>query len=436
MNRFLTSCVLLISACTSSELLEGQPVAWLPPDIHLKLRGTLALSEAGELTLALAEPCRFRYVVRRSLHMLGEVTCDRDQLDRIPVVATTPWHRQVAAVWTDPAHLVFRVDWSNTGLDPLADDTDASVAQPWTISGIRWTPSTMQARRIAQLISKANRDDDFEVVSGGLVPDLEVTVPPLDHGALRAGGDSPLTVRIANVGPGTAYRVVVTTRSSLASLHRHHLDFGRIEPGATKTRQLRLHVPVSETSPDAMLVLVVTEGNGFSPHHVHRRLSIAPPTIAPVLAVHCSIPRRRMPTPELDAGEELVLCCWVDNSGTAATQVMLDTWITGELPWHSAVQRIPPGGHARFKVPVTIPHDLSIDSMVAITVFATDHTFRRVAHTRVVGTIRRPALCTPGQLTPTQYQVKVAELRAELAAGDLTQAQFDQYDAELVTCLW
>jgi hypothetical protein len=41
----------------------------------------------------------------------------------------------------------------------------------------------------------------------------------------------------------------------------------------------------------------------------------------------------------------------------------------------------------------------------------------------------------PGQLTRQQYHAKIAELRAAVAAGDLTSAQLDRYGAELVACL-
>ena len=49
--------------------------------------------------------------------------------------------------------------------------------------------------------------------------------------------------------------------------------------------------------------------------------------------------------------------------------------------------------------------------------------------------VRKPRLCEPGQLTRAQYQAKIAELRTAVTAGDITQAQFDRYDAELVACL-
>jgi hypothetical protein len=53
----------------------------------------------------------------------------------------------------------------------------------------------------------------------------------------------------------------------------------------------------------------------------------------------------------------------------------------------------------------------------------------------VVGVVRKRNLCTVGQLTRAQYRAKLTKLRAAVAAGELTQAQLDRYDAELVTCL-
>jgi hypothetical protein len=41
----------------------------------------------------------------------------------------------------------------------------------------------------------------------------------------------------------------------------------------------------------------------------------------------------------------------------------------------------------------------------------------------------------PGQLTLAQYNAKIDVLRAAVAAGDLTQEQFDRDDAELIACL-
>ena len=46
-----------------------------------------------------------------------------------------------------------------------------------------------------------------------------------------------------------------------------------------------------------------------------------------------------------------------------------------------------------------------------------------------------PKVCPHGRLTREKYRAKRAELKAALDAGELTQEEFDSYDAELVGCL-
>jgi hypothetical protein len=125
----------------------------------------------------------------------------------------------------------------------------------------------------------------------------------------------------------------------------------------------------------------------------------------------------------------------VDNSGTGAANVALETPLARATSAAPPAQRIGPAGHALFDVPITIPRALAIDSPVEITVVARDRHFARSASTRIVGLIRKPRLCHAGELSHTQYSAKLAALRAARAAGNLTRDQFDQYDAELVSCL-
>jgi hypothetical protein len=148
-----------------------------------------------------------------------------------------------------------------------------------------------------------------------------------------------------------------------------------------------------------------------------------------------AIPGRNEERPGIDAGEDLVVRCLVDNSGTGAANVVLETSLAGATPATSQAKIVGPAGHTLFDARIAIPRALAIDSEVAITIVAIDREFARSASTRVVGVIRKPKLCAAGQLTHTQYRAKLAELRAALAAGNLTQDQFDRYDAELVSCL-
>src|SRR5262249_12595943 len=151
---------------------------------------------------------------------------------------------------------------------------------------------------------------------GGPRPNLEVTQFEIDGNTLRAGGASTLTMQITNRGPGTAYRVSATVRSGVMSLHGRQARFGLIEPGAGKLSRIQLKISASEIVPDPMVLVVFHEGNGFPPPSISRRVPIAAPAVVPVLAVHCSIPGRSTERPDLDAGEDLVVQCGVDNSGT------------------------------------------------------------------------------------------------------------------------
>ncbi len=404
-----------------------------PVGSRVDLRGYFAFSAAGELSLALAEPCTAE---RQSGARTASATedCDRARLDAIRVIAVTPWHREVDGVWTDASHLAFHVDWKDSGLDPLADDAATLAGRAWQISGTQWTPTAAEATRILQLVADAT-DTEVALERGGAAPSLEVTSFEVSDGTLRVGSEATLVVRIANRGSGTAYRVVATTRSSVASLHGLRMGFGMIKPRTEKVRRLQVTVPVSEAAPDAMLVLVLGEGNGFAPRNVSRRVPIAASSNAPILAVRCSLADRSEPRPDLDAGEGVVLHCIVDNTGAAAATVELETSVAGGAPARSAARSIAAAGHGVFDVAVTIPRELAIDAAVEIAVTAHDRQFRRTARTSVVGVVRKPKLCSVGSLTRAQYRAKLSELRAAVAAGDLTQAQLDRYDAELVTCL-
>jgi cyclophilin family peptidyl-prolyl cis-trans isomerase len=274
------------------------------------------------------------------------------------------------------------------------------------------------------------------VVRGGPAPKLEVTTFEIDGDALHAGDASTLVVRIANHGSGTAYRVVATTRSSIDALHGQHLSFGSIKPGADKVRKLKVSVPATETARDTMLVLALSEGNGAAPANVSRRLPIAPSSAAPVLAVHCTIGGRDVARPDLDAGQRLTLRCIVNNTGDAdAKAVELEVSVASRAPARSPPQAIAASGHLGFDVPIIVPRELPIDAPVEIAITVRDRQSSRTARTTVVGVVRKPKLCVPGQLTRAQYQAKVAELRAAVTAKYLTQDELDRYDAELVTCL-
>lgn len=427
MRGFPLGCVIVVAACVTPQ--GSRPFAGtLPPDTSLDMAGALTFSPDGKLRLALTEPC---IVEIRSVH----ANCDRVRLDQIQIVAHTPWNQDIRGTWNGPAYVEFRTDWKATGIDPLAADAPAIVARPWSISGTQWSPTPAEAAVILKLIGDAT-ETETEMVRGGPPPKLEVATLAVDGDALRAGRPSTLVVRIANHGSGAAYRVTATTRSSIEALHGLRLSFGSIQPGADKVRKLQVTIPAAETARDTMLVLEVSEGNGVAPGNLSRRIPVAPSTAAPALAVRCAVEGRKVGRPDFDAGQSLTLHCTVDNTGDAeAKLVELEVSVAGGDPERSAPQAIAVSGHRTIDVPITVPRTLPIDAPVEIAITARDRPSSRTAKTTIVGAVRKPKLCVRGQLTRAQYRGKVEELRAEVTAGVITQADFDRYDAELVACL-
>jgi hypothetical protein len=432
-SLLVIGCMVVVVSCGTPP--GSRPYAGtLPEDTQVDMAGAFTLSPGGELRLALARPCVVEVDSRKG-SALVEVDCNRSHLDRIQVVARTPWNQEIRGTWGDAKHITFRADWKTTGIDPLAEDASAIVARPWVISGTQWIPSSAEAATILRLIGDAT-DTQTELVEDGPAPNLEVTTFAIEGDALRAGDPGTLLVGIANRGSGAAYRVVATTRSIIEGLHGQRLSFGSIKPGAEKVRRLQLTVPASEAARDTMLVLALSEGNGRVPANISRRIPIAPSSAAPVLAVQCTVGGRKVARPDLDAGQRLTLRCTVDNTGNAeARQVELEVSVSGGAPARSAPQAIAVSGHLAFNVPIIVPRTLPIDAPVEIAITARDRQSSRTARTTIVGVVRKPKLCVPGELTRAQYQAKVADLRAALADKVLTQAEFDRYDAELVACL-
>jgi hypothetical protein len=394
----------------------------LPADVELYLDGVYTLSGGG-LQLALTRPC----VVKFDTDTMRD-TCTHGQLDWIQVIATPPWNQKILGTWIDAAHIVFPVDWATTGLDPLYDR--AVIKSAWGMSGRLWSPSETQAADILRLISDA---DKAALVRWGRPPKLEATAS-VKGDRLRAGSTDTLVVTIANHGSGAAYRVVATTRSSIEALHGKRLSFGILMPGAAKTREMEVKVPASETAHDALVVFELSEGNGVASRDVSNRIPIE--AAVPILDVQCEIEGHKVARPDFYAGERLPLRCTVDNTGTTeAKQLELEVLVVGGGSHRSAPQVIPASGSWTFNLTITVPRTLPIDATVSISITARDRPSSRTAPTTIVGVIRKPKLCVQGQLTRAQYRVKIDKLRDEVKAGNITQAEFYAYDAQLVACL-
>lgn len=402
----------LLTALAACGGLPG-PVAAPTPDDgpRVEFVGAVAIDPTGRISLTLTQPCRTG---------APPVACGRATTDAIPVVAISPWGYRARGTWVDARRVVFAVPWAE-----LAHVTAATARRPWAIGSVQWTPDPAQAEQIVQLVEDAVHR----------LPSLEVTALDVEGGALQAGGERALAVTVRNTGAGTAYEVVATTRSSIASLHGLSLAFGTIAPGAAVSRRVRATIPTSERASDTMLVLALSGSNGVAPTSVSRRIAVRP--IVPVLATRCGIVDHPGAPPEIEAGETIVVRCAVDNPGQVAAQVEQRATIAGGAPSPWQARDVPPRARVEIDLSLTIPRDLPIDAPVALVVEARDPSFHPTPTTiaTIAGVVRAARLCHPGQLTRAQYNAKITELRAAAAAGDLTQDELDRYDAALVGCL-
>lgn len=429
MRVLLVSSFVLAAACLPPQ--GGQRFTGeVPPNTVVDLAGRFTLSSEGHLVLSLVTPCT---ILASTAAGTAKVPCGRSRMEQIAVVARTPWDVEVRGAWLTPRQLVFRIDWAATGVDLFAEDVSAMIVRPWQISGATWSPTSDEGKMMLDRI-RAATGVETDLVQGGPPPKLAATVD-VEGGSLRTGGESTLVVRIVNLGSGTAYRVAASLLSSIDGLDGQRMMFGMIRPGAEKVRKHRVTIPATEKAPDTMLVLAVSEGNGAAPPNTNRRIALTHFVAAPVLALQCAIEGQTAARPDLHVGLRSVVGCTVSNSGEAAEGVELEIAIAGGTPTRSSHKPIAAGERATFEQEITIPRGLPIDATVEIAIVARDRQSSRSVRQTIVGVIRKPRLCVPGQLTRAQYDAKMAELRASRAAGDLTQTQLDRYDAELIACL-
>jgi len=232
---------------------------------------------------------------------------------------TTPWGAGAAATPSGEGVAVFSVDWANERAGALSTN---QLASAWQVSSgalktaATWTPSTDEAKQIAEIIARTKE----RVVVGATPPQLEVTFEAGANG-LEIGVGGQLVLTVHNRGGSTASTFVAKTRSSMPALHGRVFSFGNVQPGSTVTRTLDVTIPDDVVDDAATVLVTFTEGSGNAPAELTKKLPL----------------------------------------------------------------------------------------------------------TR--------AVCPGGKLTRAKYDEKRGKLKRALAAGDMTQAEFDKFDAELLHCL-
>jgi hypothetical protein len=355
------------------------------------------------------------------------------------IVVTTPWGTTSRGPVTVGLSVV-PIDWNAVPFDPLASNASERLATPWQIAvSSEWEPREWRPTRedLARLVASFAEATGTEtaLVRGGPPPALAVTELSATPD-LRAGATAELSLTIENRGEGSAYRVVVTTRSSLDSLHGLRFAFGALAPGERETRRLQVRIDGQTTDPSAMLVLVFAEGNDVEPANHSQRLAVLPPVLEPRLTIDCGA-RARMAESRLavDAAEPVRLVCVVSNTGGIARDVTLEVQLAGGDATTLGPQDIATDDAHAFDLRVELPRDARLDAELALVVTARERGFGRSASATLTLVVDRARVCPRGTLSRPAYQAKRAELVKARDAGALTDAELDAYDAELVGCL-
>lgn len=131
----------------------------------------------------------------------------------------------------------------------------------------------VQQKRIAQALKKLGVDWSVEPVS--TVPMLEATLlaEPRDF-KVKAGESVKLTVKVTNLGLGTAYRVRAISSSCSHLFDEKEFVFGKIAPGETRQWTIKVHIPFRYHNQAIPLSIRFFEEYGNGPPLLKRSIKI------------------------------------------------------------------------------------------------------------------------------------------------------------------
>jgi len=347
----------------------------------------------------------------------------------------TPWGRVYGATSDPNAGMLFPVDWSGTGIDPLAAGADEKLATGWQVDSDdgRSIPLELQpdeVERVKRAIDAAtDRVDDVGAANEKATLSAELA----DGAPLVLGATGSIGLAITNKGPQPAYRVMAKLRSSVDALHGHQLSFGRIDPGTTKHKMLAIAIPPKLDERSALVVAEIRYFNG-DPIETKKKLVIVPEPKRVVLpsglALDC-----KLAVSEVAPGERVRIACELRNLGTApANDLAVMVTVASEASKNLAPKSLPGTGAERLElIGITSPSEKQ-GAKLPVTVRATALGVPPVEWAGSVGIASLATTCKV-RLTRDEYKKKRKKLQAALASGALTQGELDKYEADLVSCL-
>jgi len=356
----------------------------------------------------------------------------REHIDcppRIPVSlkVRAPWG-EVYAGSGDVAHVEVPVDWSKSGIDPLAANAAASLRDGWfaqTTEGGMDQALKPSDDDLTKMVAEIGDATDTQVETNPDARNTKLLVAFAESNAANVVGLS-----VTNTGDTPAYRVVATLRSSFRGAHGLQISFGRIDPQRSKVRARQIPPPTDPTELSPTIVAEVTAQNSTA-ISVSRRITLERAKQSAALAIACADPND-----EVGPGQRTRLECEVSNPN-AATAMGLSYVVTAGTAATPTSGPRELKGHDKVKLKffVAIPSDAKSGSTlpIAVTISGTD--LAPATGKAAAKIANLTGGCTQAKLSREEYLTKRKRLHTALASGALTQEEFDKYDAALVACI-
>jgi len=94
------------------------------------------------------------------------------------------------------------------------------------------------------------------------------------EGELQAGKAAKLKITVKNTGKGELYRIIARTASSNPAFNHRQLEFGRIDPGKSRTAELSFETDELMRTQDVPITISFEEYNDYTPPDINAELRI------------------------------------------------------------------------------------------------------------------------------------------------------------------
>lgn len=364
------------------------------------------------------------------------VVCPRElDFKSTQVSIRAPWGSVYRAMSDAHGIVEIPVDWSGTGVDPLAPGVAGELAAGWLVYSdeARAVPLKIDPGDVERMQVAIGAATDTQYDVGAANEKAILSAEFAEAPPLVLGRPGTLSLAITNRGPQPAYRVIAKLRSSLAALHGHQLSFGRIDPGKTKIKARAIAVPPKLDERSALVVADITYFNGDR-LDTQKRFAIVPETKRVEsprgLALDC-----KLATDEVAPGERVRISCELRNlGGEAASELSVAVSVGGVVSKNLAPKELPGAGAAKLDLVGLTSASAKQGAQVPVIVRVGALGIPVIERTLTIRIATFATRCKT-RLTRNEYKAKHKRLQTALESGALTQKEFDKYDADLVSCL-